>query len=63
MVNDLLKQKANFYICGDAASMAREVNLVLTQILAEQRNVPVEKGEAMVKQMRNNGSYQEDVWS
>ncbi|KAL9624069.1 MAG: hypothetical protein Q9160_001591 [Pyrenula sp. 1 TL-2023] len=63
LVNDLLAQKANFYVCGDAANMAREVNVVLGQIIAEKRGLPIEKGEEVVKNMRNNGSYQEDVWS
>ncbi|KAL2222287.1 NADP/FAD dependent oxidoreductase [Thermoascus aurantiacus ATCC 26904] len=63
LVNDLLLQKANLYVCGDAANMAREVNIALGQIIAEQRGLPPEKGEEIVKQMRNNGTYQEDVWS
>ena len=63
LVSDLLKQKATFYVCGDAANMAREVNLVLGQIIAAQRGLPAEKGEEMVKHMRSSGSYQEDVWS
>ncbi|KAK2745367.1 NADPH-cytochrome P450 reductase [Onygenales sp. PD_40] len=63
LINDLLLQKANFYVCGDAANMAREVNLALGQIMAEQRGLAPEKGEELVKHMRNNGSYQEDVWS
>ncbi|PLN86714.1 NADP/FAD dependent oxidoreductase [Aspergillus taichungensis] len=63
LVSDLLKQKATFYVCGDAANMAREVNLVLGQIIAKQRGLPAEKGEEMVKHMRSSGSYQEDVWS
>ncbi|KAJ5097928.1 hypothetical protein N7532_004929 [Penicillium argentinense] len=63
LVSDLLKQKANFYVCGDAANMAREVNLVLGHIIAEQRGMPAERGEEMVKHMRSSGSYQEDVWS
>ncbi|ODM20181.1 NADPH--cytochrome P450 reductase [Aspergillus cristatus] len=63
LVSDLLKQKANFYVCGDAANMAREVNLVLGQIIAENRGFGPERGEEMVKHMRSSGSYQEDVWS
>lgn len=63
LVSGLLKQKANFYVCGDAANMAREVNLALGHIIAEQRGMPPEKGEEMVKHMRSSGSYQEDVWS
>ncbi len=62
-VNDLLLQKANFYVCGDASNMAREVNVVLGQIIAEQRGLPLAKGEEVVKAMRSSNNYQEDVWS
>jgi len=57
-VNDLLQQKAYFYVCGDAANMAREVNTVLAQIIAEQRNIPESKGEEVVKSMRSANQYQ-----
>ncbi|TVY44420.1 NADPH--cytochrome P450 reductase [Lachnellula cervina] len=62
-VNELLQQKAYFYVCGDAANMAREVNIVLAKIIAEQRGVPEAKGEEVVKAMRSSSQYQEDVWS
>ena len=63
MVNELLQNKANFYVCGDASHMAREVNDVLGTIIAEERGVPAEKAESLVKGMRSSGAYQEDVWS
>ncbi|KAI1244394.1 hypothetical protein MGN70_014266 [Eutypa lata] len=62
-VNELLEKKAYLYVCGDAANMAREVNAVLAQIIAEQRGVPEAKGEEIVKNMRAANQYQEDVWS
>ncbi|KAI1168323.1 NADPH-cytochrome P450 reductase [Nemania serpens] len=62
-VNELLQQKAYIYVCGDAANMAREVNTVLGQIIAEQRGVPESKGEEIIKNMRASNQYQEDVWS
>ena len=62
-VNTLLEKKAYFYVCGDAANMAREVNDVLAQIISEQRGVPKQKGEEIVKSMRASNQYQEDVWS
>ena len=43
--------------------MAREVNDVLGQIIAEERGVDLKKGEEVVKNMRSTGTYQEDVWS
>ncbi|EEP75466.1 conserved hypothetical protein [Uncinocarpus reesii 1704] len=57
------QESATFYVCGDAANMAREVNAILAQIISEQRGLPPEKGEELVKNMRNMGMYQEDVWS
>jgi len=62
-INRLLEQKAYFYVCGDAANMAREVNSLLAQIIAEQRGIPESKGEEVVKAMRDANQYQEDVWS
>ncbi|KAH6676726.1 NADPH cytochrome P450 oxidoreductase [Halenospora varia] len=62
-VNELLEKKAYFYVCGDAANMAREVNTVLGKIIAEQRGIPENKAEDIVKSMRSANQYQEDVWS
>ncbi|KAL9126447.1 MAG: hypothetical protein Q9217_004503 [Psora testacea] len=64
LVNRLLQeQKANFYVCGDAANMAREVSTMLVKIISEQRGVSMEKAEDVVKAMRSSNQYQEDVWS
>jgi hypothetical protein len=57
-INELLGQKAFFYVCGDAANMAREVNAVLAQIIASERGIPEAKAEEIVKQMRSSNQYQ-----
>jgi NADPH-ferrihemoprotein reductase len=57
-INELLEQKAYFYVCGDAANMAREVNTVLAQILSEQRGISEAKAEEIVKNMRASNQYQ-----
>ena len=62
-VNRLLEQKAYFYVCGDAANMAREVIILLSKIIAKHRIVSEQKGEEIVKAMRASNQYQEDVWS
>jgi NADPH-ferrihemoprotein reductase len=62
-LNKLLEQKAYFYVCGDAANMAREVNALLAKIISKYRNVSEQKGEEIVKVMRASNQYQEDVWS
>ncbi|KAF2143712.1 uncharacterized protein K452DRAFT_285746 [Aplosporella prunicola CBS 121167] len=63
VIDKLLQQKAFFYVCGDAANMAREVNSLLIRIIAQQRGVPETKAEEIVKKMRASNQYQEDVWS
>ena len=62
-INELLLQKAYFYVRGDAANMAREVNEILGQIITEHRGVDKKKAEEIVKSMRSANQYQEDVWS
>ncbi|KAF2103566.1 hypothetical protein NA57DRAFT_32674 [Rhizodiscina lignyota] len=62
-IDKLLQQKAFFYVCGDAANMARDVNALLIKIISEQRGVSEQKAEDVVKQMRASNQYQEDVWS
>ena len=51
-------QKAYFYVCGDAANMAREVGAVLVKILAEERGVTEQRAEEIVKGMRAGNMYQ-----
>ncbi|KAL8782665.1 MAG: hypothetical protein Q9213_005204 [Squamulea squamosa] len=63
LVDELLQKKGNFYVCGDASNMAREVSIVLGQIISNQRGFSAEKGEEVVKSMRSSNQYQEDVWS
>lgn len=58
IINDLLEQKAYFYVCGDAANMAREVNSVLVQIIAQYREKTEAKAEEIVKNMRAANQYQ-----
>ncbi|CAN8103022.1 unnamed protein product [Discula destructiva] len=43
--------------------MAREVNSVLVQIIAQYRDKTEAKAEEIVKNMRAANQYQEDVWS
>lgn len=62
-INKMLEQKAYFYVCGDAANMAREVSEILAVIISEQRGVDKKRGEEIVKSMRAANQYQEDVWS
>ena len=57
-LNDLLARKGVFYVCGDAVHMAREVNLELRRIIAEQRQITEDMAEKVVKSMRKLNQYQ-----
>jgi NADPH-ferrihemoprotein reductase len=62
LVNKLLKSGAFFYVCGDAQRMARDVQSTLIDIISEQRSISRNKAEDVVKNMRTQNLYQEDVW-
>ncbi|KAF5096238.1 hypothetical protein D0Z00_002848 [Geotrichum galactomycetum] len=62
LVNKLLKSGAFFYVCGDAQRMARDVQSTLIDIISEQRSISRSKAEDVVKNMRTQNLYQEDVW-
>ncbi|KZF23139.1 hypothetical protein L228DRAFT_105058 [Xylona heveae TC161] len=63
LIDALLQDRGYFYVCGDAAHMAREVNSTLAEIIAKQRNINEAQAEDIVKTMRARNRYQEDVWS
>jgi NADPH-ferrihemoprotein reductase len=43
--------------------MARDVNILLEHLVAEERGLPLSEGVAVVKKMRAANQYQEDAWS
>lgn len=61
-VNELLEQGAYFYVCGDASRMAKDVQSALIRIISQQRSIEAKEAESLVKRMRLQGKYQEDVW-
>ncbi|KAF5534554.1 cytochrome P450 monooxygenase oxidoreductase [Fusarium napiforme] len=61
-VNDLLLRRAMIYLCGDATRIAREVQTVLAEMVSEQRKISSVQGEAVIKKIKEDHSYQEDVW-
>jgi NADPH-ferrihemoprotein reductase len=58
LIDSLIQQKSYFYVCGDAANMAREVNTTLIGILKDQRKISEKEAEETVKKMRNQNLYQ-----
>lgn len=56
-INKLLEEGAYFYICGDAANMARAVNAVLGEIIENERGLKPGGGEEVVKMLRASNMY------
>lgn len=55
-------QKATFYVCGDASSMAKEVEHTLLQIISEQSGYDMDHSKAFLKNMRQENRYLKDVY-
>lgn len=61
-IDELLKQGAFVYVCGDASRMARDVQNSLIDILSEARSLLTEKAAEVVRSLKVQNRYQEDVW-
>jgi NADPH-ferrihemoprotein reductase len=59
----LLEKGAYIYVCGDAKVMARDVNQTFVRFAQEFGGHSEDKAHDYVKNLRNTGRYQEDVWS
>ncbi|KAI7855760.1 NADPH-dependent cytochrome P450 oxidoreductase [Circinella umbellata] len=60
---ELLKKNGTIFVCGDAKNMARDVNQTFVNFAIEFGGLTEEKAHDYVKNLRNSGRYQEDVWS
>lgn len=61
-VNELLEAGAFIYVCGDASRMARDVQATFAKIISQERGVSLEKATDLVKSLKVQNRYQEDVW-
>lgn len=61
-VDELLKNGAYVYVCGDASKMARDVQSTFVKIISTQRGLPEEKAAELVRSLKVQNRYQEDVW-
>jgi len=57
-----LQGGASFYVCGDAKRMAKDVDVALHDIVAQQGNMSPEEAIAFVKQLKKDKRYQRDVY-
>jgi sulfite reductase (NADPH) flavoprotein alpha-component len=57
-----LQAGANFYVCGDAKRMAKDVDAALHDIIAQQGGMEPAAAAEYVKQMKKDKRYQRDVY-
>ncbi|KAI9259678.1 hypothetical protein BDA99DRAFT_513913 [Phascolomyces articulosus] len=60
---DLLQKNASLYICGDAKNMARDVQQTFIEFAQTYGGKTEQEAHDYIKNLRNSGRYQEDVWS
>ncbi|OBA23924.1 hypothetical protein METBIDRAFT_30288 [Metschnikowia bicuspidata var. bicuspidata NRRL YB-4993] len=61
-VNLLLESGAFIYVCGDASKMARDVQTTIVKIISDERSISPEKAGDLVRSLKVQNRYQEDVW-
>jgi sulfite reductase (NADPH) flavoprotein alpha-component len=57
-----LAEGAHIYVCGDASRMAKDVELALTDIVAQHGVRKPEEAIAFVNGLKKSGRYQQDVY-
>ena len=57
-----LEDGAHFYVCGDAARMAKDVDVALHKIVEQQGGKSAEEAAAYVERLRKEKRYKRDVY-
>ncbi|MFF2083708.1 molybdopterin-dependent oxidoreductase [Nocardia sp. NPDC058176] len=57
-----LRDGAHFYVCGDAARMAKDVDATLREIVSHHGGMPEEDADAYVKKLAADKRYVRDVY-
>lgn len=61
-INKLLEDGAFIYVCGDASRMARDVQATFVKLISEERGLLTERATELVRSLKVQNKYQEDVW-
>lgn len=62
MIWDWLQEGAYFFVCGDAAQMAKDVDKTLHAIVGQEGKFSVTEAKAFIKDLKNQNRYQRDVY-
>ena len=61
-INQLLQDGGIIYVCGDASHMARDVQASFAKVLSQERGIELEKAAELIRSLKVQNRYQEDVW-
>jgi sulfite reductase (NADPH) flavoprotein alpha-component len=57
-----LEEGASFYVCGDAARMAKDVHLAMHQVIQKAGGQSAEQASEYVKRLQSEKRYQRDIY-
>ena len=57
-----LEEDAQFFVCGDASRMAKDVDAALHRIIREQGGKSVEGANAYIEKLKTEKRYKRDVY-
>lgn len=57
------ESNGHVYICGDARSMAKDVQAIIMKVIMEKGNMNEKEAQAYFKKMESQKRYSADVWS
>lgn len=56
------ENRGYFYVCGEAARMAKDVHKALHDVIQHAAKVSLAQAEDIIKEMHDQGRYQKDIW-
>ena len=60
--NNWLENGASIYICGQKNPMSQDVEEVILEVIAKERNISAEEAKQVLEELENQGKYQKDVY-
>jgi len=60
--NSWIENGASIYICGQKNPMSQDVEQVIVEVIAQERNISNEQAKQVLEELENQGKYQKDVY-
>jgi sulfite reductase (NADPH) flavoprotein alpha-component len=60
--NNWIENGASIYVCGQKNPMSIDVEQVIVEVIASERNITIENAKKILEDLENKGKYQKDVY-